>query len=172
MVARRVSQVRNGILPNGDGAVTARRWGIVAAAALLAACTSAGHGSPSLHRKGSGAHVSVVRLPKIVLRADLSEPPRRWHVVARIPYGPRASELGLVPSGRSSPLRLVPFAFAIGQDRSIWVLDAVKRRIAHYAADGHYLGAVHGFRFDRFHAHPRDMAFAGDRLVTLEPAAP
>src|SRR2546425_2798498 len=30
---------------------------------------------------------------------------------------------------------------------------------------------VGGFRFDRFHAHPRDLVFAGRRLVALEQGA-
>ena len=63
---------------------------------------------------------------------------------------------------------MVPFSFAIAPDRSIWMLDEVKRRVAHYSSGGRFLGAVGGFRFDRFHAHPRDLAFAGRRLITLE----
>jgi hypothetical protein len=63
---------------------------------------------------------------------------------------------------------MVPFAFAVAPDGSFWVLDEVKRRIAHYSRAGRYLGDVGGLHFDRFHPHPRDLVMAGEDAVVLE----
>ena len=63
---------------------------------------------------------------------------------------------------------MAPFAFAVGSDRTFWVLDEVNRRVAHYSSGGEFLGELRGLRFDRFHAHPRDLVMAGGRPVVLE----
>jgi hypothetical protein len=63
---------------------------------------------------------------------------------------------------------LLPPSFAVGPDGSLWILDVVKRRIAHYSADGAYLGSVGGLFFDRGHPQPRDLVFAGGALTILQ----
>jgi hypothetical protein len=65
----------------------------------------------------------------------------------------------------------MPLSFALGPDRSIWILDVVKKRVAHYSAGGAYLGSMGGFSFDRFHAHPHDLAVDGSTPVVLEQQA-
>jgi hypothetical protein len=63
---------------------------------------------------------------------------------------------------------MVPFGFGVASDGSFWILDEVKRRVAHYSASGRYLGEIGGLRFDRFHPHPRDMVVLRDRPIVLE----
>jgi hypothetical protein len=103
-----------------------------------------------------------------VLHADLSEPPVHWSLVATIPYGAADDRLGFIPDGPTSPQPMVPFAFGVASDGSFWILDEVKRRVAHYTSDGRYLGAIGGLRFDRFHSHPRDLIVTADQPVVLE----
>ena len=84
-----------------------------------------------------------------------------WRLVASIPFGPRREALGEIPEGPRSPVPMVPFSFAVAPDRSFWILDEVKRRVAHYSAEGRFIGDLGGLRFDRFHPHPRDLVIAG-----------
>jgi hypothetical protein len=63
---------------------------------------------------------------------------------------------------------MVPFAFGVASDDSLWVLDEVKKRVAHFSTTGRYLGQIAGFHFDRFHPHPRDLVMTKDRPVVLE----
>jgi hypothetical protein len=62
----------------------------------------------------------------------------------------------------------VPVSFAVDGDGSFWILDVVNKRLAHFSRDGAFLGAIGGLRFDRFHAHPYDVAMAHGRPVVLE----
>jgi len=108
-----------------------------------------------------------VRAP-LVLRADLNRPPAAWRRVAFVPFGRRPSELGLELPPVHTSLPLVPRSFTISSDGTLWILDTVKARVAHYSAHGAYLGQIGGLFFDRFHPHPRDLAFWGGRLVVLQ----
>jgi hypothetical protein len=103
----------------------------------------------------------------LVLTAELAERPARWHRLAVIPFGPADSQLGreLPPLHTSVPL--MPRSFTVGADGSLWILDAVKHRVAHYSTTGAYLGDVRGLGFDRFHPQPRDLAFWDGRLYVL-----
>jgi hypothetical protein len=88
--------------------------------------------------------------------------------VLSLGFGPRADELGYVPVGEHSPLPLIPRAFAVAADGSFWILDEPKRRIVRFTADGSYLEAIGGLRFDRFHPHPRDLVLVGDEPFVSE----
>jgi hypothetical protein len=102
-----------------------------------------------------------------VLTADLGERPVRWHRVALIPFGPAEAQLGLQLPPVRTAVPLMARSFTVGPDGSLWVLDAVKHRVAHYSANGAYVGEVGGLRFDRFHPQPRDLAFWSGRLFVL-----
>ena len=155
-----------------------RRWaaGLVWAL-LLASCTSPGQrapGPPSAARSsplptGStrpAPRPTTIR-PALILTADLRQRPAEWRRAAFIPYGPATTELGIeLPPLRTS-VPLVPRSFTVGPDGTFWILDAVKARIAHYASDGRYLGAIGGLVIDRLHPRPRDLAFWNGRLVVL-----
>jgi hypothetical protein len=110
---------------------------------------------------------SPVRLPRVVLTANVGDRPARWWLVAHVPFGPEESRLGLYHDRRNTSTALYPSSFAVGGDRSLWILDLVKHRIAHYAPDGMYLGQVTGVAFNRETPVPRDIAFAGDELWLL-----
>jgi hypothetical protein len=102
------------------------------------------------------------------LRADLEDRPARWDLIASIPFGSEPEALGYSPVGRHAAVPTAPESFAIGADRSIWVLDEVKRRIVHFTRKGKFLGAHAGLRWDRFHAHPYDISLVRGRPVVLE----
>jgi hypothetical protein len=108
----------------------------------------------------------------VVLTADLSERPGTWRLVTTIPFGEDARELGLVTDVHRTPIPYVPRSFAVGSDGSFWILDVVKKRLAHYSADGRYLGQVGGFKFDRFSPLPRDVVFSNGRIYVLEENQP
>jgi len=153
---------------------------------LLAACTSSGPSAPATPRPasfppGTGVGstpgstpvpvpvpVPVTARPALVLTADLRQRPASWRRVAFIPYGPRPFELGAAFPPVHASLPLVPRSFTIGPDGSLWILDTVKRRVAHYTVDGRYLGAVGGLTVDRVDPRPRDVAFWAGRLVVLD----
>ena len=148
------------------------------AAALLAGCDAA----PPAPAPASGGTASSpvptppstpgprgpTRLPAVVLVADLSRPPARWDRVAFVPFGRGPRRLGLVISRRLTPVPIVPPSFAVAPDGSLWFLDIVKHRLAHYSGSGGFLGAVGGLRFDRFHPYAQDVGFGGRRLYVLE----
>jgi hypothetical protein len=77
-------------------------------------------------------------------------------------------ELGYVPVGRHTPVPYVPKAFAVAGDGSLWFLDPVKRRLAHYSPSGAFLGEIDGVPFDRFHPSPRDIAMVKGTPVVLQ----
>jgi hypothetical protein len=104
----------------------------------------------------------------LVLTADLSERPAVWKRLAFIPFGWSESRLGHLMPPVHTDRPLMPPSFAVAPDGSLWVLDVVKRRIAHFTAAGSYLGAVGGLFFDRAHPQPRDIAFADGGPVVLQ----
>ena len=59
-----------------------------------------------------------------------------------IPYGDGEEELGTALGGDMGGLDLGPEYGAQAPDGSWWILDAAKRRLAHYSETGEYLGAV------------------------------
>jgi hypothetical protein len=81
-----------------------------------------------------------VTLPGITLRADPSEPLRRWKEVLFVPFGKQAGQLGYEEFGEGRPT--VPKSFAVDLDGSYWIVDKKKLRVAHYAPDGTYLGSA------------------------------
>jgi hypothetical protein len=107
-----------------------------------------------------------------VLTANLDERPARWRLVAHIRFGPRREELGLYHDRQHTSTPIHPPSFAVDQDGTIWILDIVKRRIAHYSSHGRFLGRVVGVRFDRRTPLPVDIAFAGNRLYLLSHRTP
>ncbi|MFN2543085.1 MAG: hypothetical protein ABR600_00745 [Actinomycetota bacterium] len=136
---------------------------------LSAACTA----GPASHRPGEAGPPSrdprtLTRAPRVVLRADLGARPVRWRPVTSIGFGSGRGRLGLVPAGERTPVPYVPVSFAVAADRSVWILDVVKRRLAHFDHTGRFLGDVRALRFDRFHAHPDDVALVADRPMVLE----
>jgi hypothetical protein len=164
-----------------------RRWGAAVVCCLgLSACTGSPPRPPtaaptSIDRSQTGIPssgggpfptvpppVSPKPLPGIVLTADLGEPPAEWAVAARIPFGRREAQLGLVTDPNRTPVPYIPRAFAITPAGSLLFLDVVNRRVATFAFSGRLLGAVGGLYFDRLDAHPRDVAVAGGRAYVLE----
>jgi hypothetical protein len=105
---------------------------------------------------------------KLVLTADLSESPAAWQLVTTIPFGRSERALGLLTDSRRTPVPYLPRSFSVGPDGSIWILDVLKHRVAHYSVSGAFLGAIGGFRFDRFSPHPRDVVFSDGQLFVLE----
>ncbi len=78
----------------------------------------------------------------LLLLPSVSEFGPGWSQVLYIPYGPGEEELGTAPGGDAGTLELGPDYGAQAADGSWWILDAAKLRLAHYAEDGSYLGAV------------------------------
>jgi hypothetical protein len=157
-----------------------RAWVAVLVAALLAGCEAApptpGPASgrtasppaPSESSRTSPGPRVATRLPAVVLVADLSRPPARWDRVAFVPFGRGSRRLGLVISRQLTPVPIVPPSFAVAPDGSLWFLDIVKHRLAHYSGSGAFLGAIGGLQFDRFHPYAQDVGFGGGRLHVLE----
>ncbi len=110
----------------------------------------------------------VQQLPAITLIADLSTRPTRWRPVAFVPFGDRTPQVGALLKKKFASVPIVPPSFAVGRDGSIWFLDLVKRRLAHFSATGAFLGAVPGLDFNRFDPYAQDIGFAGGRLYLLE----
>ena len=72
--------------------------------------------------------------------------PSTWSEAFVIPYGKGPALLGTSPGGDSGSLDIGPEYGAAAPDGSWWFLDYAKGRLAHYDADGSYLGRV---RIDR-----------------------
>src|SRR5207249_1003048 len=110
--------------------------------AVLARCEATPRpppATPGSARSGpvpTPASTVPARLPAVVLVADLSSPRARWDRVAFVPFGPGRGRLGVVTSRDLTPVPLVPPSFAVAPDGSLWFLDLVKRRLAHYSAEG------------------------------------
>ena len=106
--------------------------------------------------------------PAIVLTASLGSKPVPWHLVARIPFGAAANELGILTDRMKTPVPVLPPSFAVAPDGSFWVADSIKLRLAHYSAAGMYLGSVSGLYFDRDHPRARDLVATRGGLDVLE----
>ncbi|HEX6221316.1 MAG TPA: hypothetical protein VF115_09495, partial [Acidimicrobiia bacterium] len=65
-----------------------------------------------------------------------------WSEVLVIRYGDDEEELGTAPGGDMGSLDLGPEYGAQAPDGSWWILDAAKRRLAHYSETGEYLEAI------------------------------
>lgn len=65
-----------------------------------------------------------------------------WSEILFVPYGEEDAELGTAPGGDMGGLDLGPDYGAQAPDGSWWFLDVAKLRLAHYAENGNYLGAV------------------------------
>jgi hypothetical protein len=153
----------------------ARRVSIAAflALSIVCACTTGPARTtptraPSVRRATPPPSSPTRRLEEVVLTADLSEAPAPWHLVATIPFGRSVEELGLLTDVRHTAVPLLPRSFAIAPDGSIWILDVLKHRLAHYTSAGAYIGQIGGFKFDRFSPHPRDVLFSNGRMYVLE----
>jgi hypothetical protein len=119
-----------------------------------------------------GTPLTESRLPRIVLIADLDQPPARWRPVAHIGFGPLARELGLFIDRERTSTPIYPPSFAVDPDGTIWILDVVKHRIAHYDRHGRFLGRAAGVRFERGAPLPDDIAFASDTMYLLSHRTP
>lgn len=79
---------------------------------------------------------------ELVMPAAVPTMPAAWEERFVIGYGPGMKLLGTAPGGDSGSLDIGPEYGAPGPDGTWWFLDAAKRRIAHYDADGRYLDQV------------------------------
>ena len=128
---------------------------------MLEACTS----SPRPDRtptNGTGPIPSESTPPiasQVTLTLELSEPPVEWREVAFLPAGDAHDQIGIDRCYHCEAV--TPSALAVGPDGSYWIGDTVKHRIAHFAQDGSFLGAINTG------IGPADLAFAGDRLYAL-----
>lgn len=145
---------------------------------MLAACTGAGspHGGPTstVATRPSPSSSAVLPSPSPVFRpaltllAALSQPPPRWRQAAFLPFGSGQADLGAMWPSVHTTTPIVPPSFTVGRDGSFWLLDPVKKRLAHYSPGGSYLGEVPGLPFGLHLPRARDLAFWGDRLVVLQ----
>jgi hypothetical protein len=142
---------------------------------LIGCATSAGHpiaggSSVGQTRPSAGTSpgpASPIMLPEVDLEANLSDPPARWTHLATVGFGDGPDELGIVMDPAIASIPDVPASFAIGADGTIWVLDVVKKRIAHFTSTGGYLGQVGGFHFDPSHPNPVDLVVSGGTVYVL-----
>ncbi|MGH2555233.1 MAG: hypothetical protein ACRDHO_05900 [Actinomycetota bacterium] len=111
---------------------------------------------------------SVAVREQIVLNVFLSEPVTPWRRVAFLRFGEARGELGVVTDPNRTPIPYIPRSFDIDPDGSIWILDVVKKRVAHFDRSGRFIGAIEGFRFDRLSPHPRDLAVSSGHVHVLE----
>lgn len=126
----------------------------VSCALILAACSVTAAPSP-----GTSSPSTTTTLPPtattspettttstpgepMLLLPSASEFGPDWSEVLFIPYGEAEGELGTAPGGDMGSLDLGPEYGAQAPDGSWWMLDAAKRRLAHYSETGEYLGAI------------------------------
>ena len=100
------------------------------------------------------------RLDPITLEASPDDGAVVWDEVAVVPAGDAEEEVGVQPCSDCGD-RSVPAALAVAPDRTFWVADPYKRRIAHFAQDGSFVGAI------PVDTGPADLAFVGGRLYVL-----
>lgn len=106
-------------------------------------------------------------LSAVSLFADSEERPVQWDTVFSADYGPDIAELGSIVA-REQGAPNFPRSFAIDNDGSVWILDAVKHRIAHYSQQGVFAGSLDGgLRLDPHHPYPIDMAVIGRSVYVL-----
>lgn len=145
------------------------RLGVFAlAAVVVAACGSppGPQGGGSSPRPVGAATTRV--LPRVVLRADLSEPPAHWTRLMTIPYGDAADRLGFLPVGPAAGgVPVGPPSFAVAGDGSIWIVDPVKGRLAHFSPSGQFLGAMDGLGVGGDAPAPSDMVASPGEMYVL-----
>ncbi len=154
---------------------SALRRRLLAAAAALAlipvGCGTGedgGAGTPPRESHLATPAPRTMTLERLELRADLSEDPVRWRLVASIPFGPRRGELGYYFNRNRGSLPLLPRSFAVANDGSFWILDPVKKRVVRFSRTGDFIEAVGGFKLDRFSPRPKDMGVLGDHVYVVE----
>jgi len=118
-----------------------------AALAIAASCTAGGTplASPSPSTStASGSPASTARPastePSLVLQATSGEQAARWELVLAVPFGAGDAQLAYEAASESAPNE--PASFTVVSDGSFWIVDAGKARVAHFGADGRFLGAV------------------------------
>jgi hypothetical protein len=147
---------------------------VLAAMTVLAGgCVSGGERAHPPRSDGpvagpSPSHAGPIRLPRLVLTADLGERPARWDLVATVEFGSGDDRLGLYDDPAHTPFPHFAPSFAVGPDGSLWFLDEPQRRVARFSSSGRFLSAVGGLFFDRFHPHVQDLAFAGADVFVLQ----
>jgi hypothetical protein len=85
---------------------------------------------------------SVVFVDTLAVPAAATEMGPAWEEVLYLPYGDTEDTIGTSPGGEGGTLDLGPEYGAQAPDGTWWILDAAKMRLARFAADGSYLGAV------------------------------
>jgi hypothetical protein len=82
-------------------------------------------------------------------------------LVTLVRIGSDADELGYIPS-RESPT-IAPNSFAVASDGSFWIIDAAKRRVAHFSRQAELLGEIpHAVR-----SVSTDLSFVGSTLHVI-----
>jgi hypothetical protein len=119
----------------------------VLAAVLLAACgterlSADPDPTPSTSPSETTSAEPDPGVDELVVPAAAASLPATWHERFVVPYGAGQALLGTSPGGDSGTLDLGPEYGAPSGDGTWWFLDAAKRRLAHYDADGRYLDAV------------------------------
>src|SRR5438876_5655898 len=132
--------------------------------AVVAGCTGSPRQPATSSRGTPGSAIaaaSPVRLPALVLRADLSERPFPWDPVALVPFGKHPGQLGFKAFHEGPASQ--PSALAVAQDGSLWIDDRWKRRVAHYSPAGRYLAEAGPVEAGR----GWDLAVQGDGVFVL-----
>jgi hypothetical protein len=127
---------------------------------MLGACTSSA--GPDRATSDTGQLPGESTPPatsQITLTLELSEPPVEWREVAFLPAGDADEQIGIDRCYHCEAV--TPAALAMGPDGSYGDRRHGKHRIAHFAQDGSFLGAI------STGVGPADLAFAGDRLFVL-----
>ena len=139
-------------------------------AAIAVGCTGTPAPSRSSPHAPRGVPTPVVK-PALVLTADLSDRPARWQLVTKISVGRTISTLGMLPQSKEEPVPVFPTAFAVARDGSLWFLDVVHKRLAHFSMEGQFLSEIRGVHFEAIrglsadqHAMPRRVGGKEDRF--------
>ncbi|HEV8420123.1 MAG TPA: hypothetical protein VGR13_02065, partial [Actinomycetota bacterium] len=73
---------------------------------------------------------------RLILTADLSEPPSKWRRLFFAPFGTRREQLGFKFFHES--VNSQPSSFVVSADGSLWIADRWKDRLAHYSPTGRF----------------------------------
>jgi hypothetical protein len=113
-------------------------------------CVSSTTTTPGSITPSSNSTDAPTTLDGITLEANLRERAEDWEHVAIITFGDSESELGIIrpDPAHEQGLSGIPTSFAVSEDGSIWILDPVKERIAHYDETGVYLGSTGDFPWE------------------------
>jgi hypothetical protein len=152
---RQLGRARGG--PRLAPRLAALATGVAVGALALALVVIAFRSAPE--DRGRNTATEPTRLPPITLEASLDAEPMRETEVAFLPSGDAESEVGFVfcPDCELP----APAAFVVDRDGSYWVADTHKGRIAHFAPDASFLGAI------ALEAGPADLVSVGDRMYAL-----